>query len=167
MSRTARLIRPVLALAGLVLWAGAGVGCRSLPAEAGPIRRLYLITTPVALNLDQVPGPEGVGVNLFGFGRRAKAVALPPGEVEFIAYDEAGILEEPPRPFRRWRFTVEELRSRRLRAAIGEGYRLLLVWAPREPLGHRLSLICRYRPAGGGPEVVSEPSTIRLGPPPR
>lgn len=159
--------RVALLLAGLIgLWA-SGAGCRSLPGEAGPIRRLYLVTTPVALNLDQVPGPEGVGVNLFGFGRHAKAVPLPPGQVEFIAYDEAGILKDPPQPFYRWRFTVDQLRSRRFDAAIGRGYRLLLVWSPREPLGHRLTLVCRYRPADGAPEILSKPNSIRLGAPPR
>lgn len=139
-------------------------GCATPDTGGGPIRTLYMVTTPVALNLDEHPGVDGIGVNLFAFGTGAKAIRLPPGTVEFTAYDSAGILANPARPFHVWTFGVGELMNRETTAAIGEGYKLLLDWSPKLLLTTRLAVVCRYRPEEG-PEVVSKPGVIAASDP--
>lgn len=141
----------LLSLGGCATSGGAGTG--------GQIRTLYIVTTPVAMNLDEHPGVDGIGVNLFAFGPGAKAVPLPAGTVEFTAYDPAGILANPPQAFHVWTFDASELRRHRTAAAIGEGYRLLLSWSPKLLISSRLAVVCRFRPEVGA-EVVSEPHFI-------
>lgn len=150
------LCRAALGLVVLLLTACATSGGGG---SAQRIRTLYMVTTPVALELDEHPGVDGIGVNLFAFGAHPKAVPLPPGSVEFTAYDSAGILADPPRAFHAWTFDVGELKRLQMSAAIGRGYRLLLNWSPKLLIHDRLALVCRYRPLEG-PEVVSEPGVI-------
>jgi len=163
-----RLLAPGFPLLAVGIGLLLSAGCATSGGEGRDrIRTLYMVTTPVAMNLDDTPGVDGIGVNLFAFGSGAKAVPLPAGSVEFAAYDAIGILANPPRAFHTWTFEVAELKRFRTQAAIGEGYRLLLNCSPKLLLSSRLALVCRFRP-GTGPEVVSEPGFIAaLGEPGR
>jgi hypothetical protein len=143
----------------LILLTGTGCATSGNSGAGDRIRTLYLVTTPVAMNLDDTPGVDGLGVNLFAFGAGPKAIPLPPGTVEFTAYDSIGILANPPRPFHKWTFDVADLSRHRTEAAIGMGYRLLLNWSPKLLISSRLAVVCRFQPQQG-PEVVSEPGFI-------
>ncbi len=151
---------PLFACACFILFLS---GCSSTAGNASStkaIRQITLIAAPVALDLDGIPGPEGVGIKMHAFTAGSpKSVAIREGYVELFAYDRRGVLEQPPRPFHQWTFEVSDLEVVRSDAVLGPGYDLLLDWRPKVVVSSRIAVVARYHPPNG-PPVTSAPSAV-------
>lgn len=158
-ARKVSLVLAGLPLLLLLLLLGGGCATSGGGSASSRIRQLYLVTTPVALNLDSRPGVDGLGASVFAFGPGPKAVPLKRGRLEITVYDPEGILEQPPRAFHQWSFEADELGAHRTKAAIGVGYKFLLSWQPKSLVADRIAVVCRYHPPEG-PPVTSDPSLI-------
>ncbi len=143
----------VLALAGCV-------SSRPTPVRQSPavITEVNLLTMPVALNLNAIPGADGVQVRVFLVAEgQAKTVPMTAGALEIVAYDGAVNPEHPP--FQVWRFSPNSLIPYRFNSAIGAGYNLVLSWAPKILTQKRVAVLAEYLPPKGSP-VTSAPSFI-------
>jgi hypothetical protein len=130
------------------------------------IVELHLLTMPVALNLDGVPGPDGVAVKLFAnVGNATKPAAIRSGEIEIVLFD--GLLDgnsNPlPKPAHIWTFTAKELKEFETQAMVGTGYQLTLRWGAFKPKSDRVSVIARH-PIGEGRYLYSTPGVIACAP---
>ena len=130
------------------------------------IVELHLLTMPVALNLDGVPGPDGVAVKLFAnVGNATKPAAIRNGEIEIVLFD--GLLDgnsNPlPKPAHIWTFTAKELKEFETQAMVGTGYQLTLRWGSFKPKSDRVSVIARH-PIGEGRYLYSTPGVIACAP---
>lgn len=161
-----RWTRNVLLLAGLA-WIGLAAGCASGPRNGpvSPVESLYLFCTPIAVDLDRVPGPDGFSARLFAKGPKgSKGVTIAKGAVEVLMYD--GLHTEgttpAPVPLRTWHFEGAELRKHEGKSAVGAGYRFTLRWDQARPTQSQISIVARYLPVSG-PPVVTAPSSVTIG----
>lgn len=153
-------------LLAVVLAATLPIGCVSRQAGAPrppantAIRELNLLAMPFAVNLDRLPGADGVAVKIFAIqGTAAKATPIRQGTLEITAYD--GTIESmpPPEPFHVWRFDPAQLKPHAFQTVLGTGYNLILDWSPKTLTGSRVTVIGRYHPPAGEP-VASAPSFV-------
>lgn len=125
---------------------------------------------PLALNLDDVPGPDGFAVRIF-YSRttRARGIPITSGTVEILMFD--GVLMDAalggtaaalPVPLRVWPFTAEQLKPFSTRTSLGIGYQFVLRWDDKKPTGDHLTVVARYLPSRG-PALLSTPSSISTG----
>lgn len=140
----------------------AGTGGKS---GAAKIESLHLLSVPVAVNFDNIPGPDGFAVRLFAKGyTSAKGVPLPGGVLELVMYD--GIYAEgvspAPELLRTWRFTGAELKRHAGQSAVGAGYRFTLRWEEARPKQPQITVVARFSPDGGN-MVKSAPSSVAMG----
>jgi len=156
----------VLVLA-LGLWVMLMTGCASTGTSDKPpaVQSLHLFSVPQAINLDDVPGPDGFAVRLFARGpSNSKGVVFPNGALEIAMFD--GLVSETPapavKPLRTWDFTGSELKKHAGQSAVGIGYRFTLRWTDAPPTGNRITIVARYVPPSG-PAVSSAPSSISVG----
>lgn len=157
-----RLAVVVLGALELAFLAGCA-GPKTSPDRRALITQLNVMIAPAVLNLDAVPGPDGIGLKLHAFSpTSAKSVAIREGRLEFLVYDRQGVLEDPPRPFHQWRFEADELAAHRSEAAVGFVYDFLLNWMPKTLASSRIAVVARYHPAQG-PTITSTPSAITTG----
>lgn len=151
--------------AGALLMLG---GCAGGPDKAGSavaVESLHVLSVPVAVNFDGVPGPDGFALTLFAKGpKSAKGIPLPGGVVELLMYD--GLYFEGQssgtKPLRVWRFTRSDLKLRAGKSAVGTGYRFTLRWDEARPTQSRITIVARYLPASG-PPVEAAPSSVTIG----
>jgi hypothetical protein len=130
------------------------------PTPAGAISELNLLGLPMAVNLDEQPGADGVVVKLFAVSlANPRAVPIRSGTLELIAYPGSPNPAALPPPFHRWTFTPAELAPHAFTTALGTGYNLILDWKPRRFPADRVTIIARYQP-DQGPPVTSAPSSI-------
>lgn len=155
---------PAVVLVGLALSLLAGCAGRATSGgRRALITQLNVMVAPALLDIDAIPGPDGVGVKLHAFSPTSpKSVAIREGWLEFLVYDREGVLEEPPRPFHQWSFQADELGAHRSEAAIGMVYDFLLTWTPKTLSSSRIAVVARYHPPQG-PPVTSAPSAITTG----
>ncbi|MCP5518467.1 MAG: hypothetical protein H7A45_14535 [Verrucomicrobiales bacterium] len=157
--------RVVLALLG-ALELALLAGCAGPTAPEGRpalITQLNVMIAPAVLNLDVVPGPDGIGVKLHAFSpTSAKSVAIREGWLEFLVYDREGVLADPPRPFHQWSYEAGQLEGHRSEAAVGFVYDFLLSWIPKTLASSRIAVVARYHPSQG-PTVTSTPAAITTG----
>jgi hypothetical protein len=164
--------RPRLVLSVAALCLGLGwTGCSSLKSRAGgsppaDIQELNLLSTPMAMNFDGVPGPDGVSLRIYaGTAREPKCVAITSGTLEILLYDglvSAGELATA-RPLHIWKYPAEELPRHAQRASIGWSYVLTPLWGADRPTKNRASVVARYLPAQG-PGIYSSPAAIFVPP---
>lgn len=123
-----------------------------------------MLSVPVAVDFDGVPGPDGFALTLFAKGpKSAKGVPLPGGTLELLMYD--GLYFEGKSsdfaPLRVWRFTRSELKLHSGKSAVGTGYRFTLRWEDARPKQPRITILARFVPAAG-PPVVAAPSSVTI-----
>lgn len=142
-------------------------GCRAPQTkdlESAPpgVVELNLITSPVALDLDGQPGPDGIAVKLYANeARNPKPVQIREGILEIVLFDGLfGRGTNQPPVLREFRFTPAELRQREIISNIGTGYQFSLPWA-RRPSQQFLSVAARFtRP--DGQVAMSRPSSVTV-----
>jgi len=151
-----------------------GFGCTSTkpPASAAPraqdagsrIIELNLLTMPVAVNLDGIPGVDGFAIRVYpSDGAHPKAQPIRSGALDILMYD--GLVSATDwrsrAPRQTWSFTAAELKQRAFSTAIGTGYKFALSWGNNPPSGNKLTILVRYQSPDGS-VVYSEPSSINL-----
>ncbi len=130
------------------------------PADSATLDELNLLGLPVAVNLDDRPGADGVVVKLFATRRTTpRAVPIRSGTLELTAYPGTPSPTALPPPFHVWTFTPAELATHEFKTALGTGYNLILDWTPRLLSSDRVTIIARHHPDRGQP-VSSAPNSI-------
>ncbi len=163
-------MRPVLAkfriaAAGCLLAALPALpGCKSTPLGTGSnIVQLNLITVPVALNLDGLPGPDGISIRVYASAKdNPKQVAIKKGTLEVILFD--GPFQRqgpPPSVLKQFTFAAEDLRRAEFTAEIGKGYQLALAWGTNVPTHRVISVAVRHT-APDGTIATSRPSSVTV-----
>jgi hypothetical protein len=147
----------------------AGVLCVVLAACAGcgPTRNDFsppdLVTQvdaielwanpPVAVNWNDVPGPDGVRVSAFLYQIRGNKVTsvLVEGTLEFFMYD--GRVDDADvsraKPMQTWRFNGQEMAALVVRGPPGWGYAVQLGWGDNAPKSSRVTMILCYKSPKG------------------
>jgi hypothetical protein len=167
-----------VALAVLVCLLGLGswTGCVSEPEQQKPrprpaegsgsgIQEIEVLALPVALNLDQVPGPDGFIIKVFATNRkRPKSIPIESGKLEIVMYDGVpGVTGPlPPQPRRVWTYSAEQLKPFEIHSSIGVSYELAPLWGDAKPNGSRITVGVRYT-AADGKVITSAPSVISVG----
>lgn len=124
------------------------------------IRELNLLGHPLAVNLDDRPGADGVVVKLFAANpAHPRTLPLRSGTLEIAAYPGTPRVSALPPPFHLWTFTPSELAPYEFTTSLGTGYNLVLSWVPKLLAADRVTIIARYLPAAGKP-VMSAPNSI-------
>jgi len=137
---------------------GSGIGQNPSPASqvgvavVAPSPRvdtMELESFPSAVNLDKVPGPDGVHLRLrmYDLGNRSKpkTVILSRGHVEFILFEgkitgnDVGTTE----PTHVWRYSARALSRYRQRVLVGTQYELRLNWRDNPPASKAITLVAR------------------------
>ena len=152
-------------LAALCLLTAACRAPQTKDAQSSPpgIVELNLITSPVALDLDGLPGPDGIAVKLYANeARKPKPVPIREGVLEIVLFDGLfGRGTNQPPVLREFRFTPAELRQREIISNIGTGYQFSLPWGARRPSQQFLSVAARFtRP--DGQVAMSRPSSVTV-----
>jgi hypothetical protein len=128
------------------------------------VKEINLLAIPVALNMDDKPGPDGFVIKLYATSpKRPKPFPIEAGRIEVCMYDGVpgwtNAASDTPR--RTWVFQPEELRRYQVQTSIGTGYELALLWEDAKPTRDRISVIVRYTPPSG-PALLSAPSVIAV-----
>jgi hypothetical protein len=151
------------------------VGCAS---DSGPKRRpitnaavntdaineLNLLAVPVALNFDQIPGPDGFVLKVYAGNRKQpKPIAIVGGSLEVLMFDGILNLSKPVshQPRRIWTIPAEQLKNYQVTTSIGAGYELSLRWGDVVPVKDRITVTARYT-SPAGERVSSAPSIISV-----
>jgi hypothetical protein len=136
---------------------GAG-GRNEAPAE------LHLFGLPVALNLDEKPGPDGIGVRVYASGAGlAMGVPISRGTLEVLMFDgivgESGLRTMPPR--HTWTLPAAALKPFASLTSLGTGYQLALRWEQDSPRTRVVTVMARYHSPEGG-ELQSAANTVSV-----
>lgn len=138
-------------------------GCGS-PAkkEATAIDQLHLLVTSVALNLDDNPGADGVGVRVYASQRgNTEAVPITSGTLDILMFDGHLPLDQLPslQPRHTWSFPASQLKAQLQQTTIGISYRFAALWGEDKPVGDRVTMVARYT-SPEARQVYSAPSSI-------
>jgi hypothetical protein len=138
------------AILAVLLLAVVLSGCRSPapdPVRQYAVEELNLLAMPVALNLDNLPGPDGFAVKVYA-GSRAepKPIRITHGTLEVVIYDGVvpvtALLATPP--LRVWRFGPDQLPLYETKTSIGVGYDFTLSWEENRPARNQITVTSRY-----------------------
>jgi len=167
-------MRPAIAAALLAVAAGT-IGCRTGPLTVSgrppkPVDRVdkvaLRISPPMPLNWDDRPGLDGfqAQVNFFQLDRPLSVTVE--GVLEFMLYEGRGTVDvlAETKPVQTWAFEGPTLRRHQGKTMFGWGYAMRLPWGPSPPKSSSVTLIARYRPAGGGKDIPSDPLHVAMGP---
>ncbi len=115
------------------------------------------------LNLDDVPGSDGVRVQVLFFQLVQPLPVTVTGTLEFTLFEGKVKLSElhAQRPMQVWKFPPETLPRHLFRSMVGWGYTMELRWK-RPPKTSVVSLAARYVPSEGSP-LHSHPVVIMVG----
>ena len=166
------MTRAVIGSLILVVAAAVLGGCGSMrrgvsQTPPNPVDRVDAINLwavpPAAINWDDMPGPDGVQVNVFLYQADRAEPVLIKGTLEFVMLEGRRPREglEGATPFRTWTYTEQELATREMRGPAGWGYMAQLGWGKDVPKSAVVSLLVRYLPPKG-PPVVSTPIVIPI-----
>lgn len=158
-------LRPLLAI---IVVLGAMVvlsGCRSAGfARKLSVDGLQLLGTPLAMNMDNKPGADGMGVRVYAMNKAAnETVRITTGTLELILYDGALRAESlaAEKPLRVWTYTASQLRRHEQKSAIGFSYAFVPMWTDTPPRHTRVTVVARYTNAPGT-VVYSAPVSVPL-----
>src|SRR6185503_5809266 len=134
------------------------VGCITAPGT-DTVREIHLFGVPVAVNLNQEPGPDGFAVRVYASnGRAASGLRIKTGRLEVALYDGGKLKIGPDDPpLRVWTYDPNGLKPFAAKSFIGWGYRFALPWAEARPTHDRFTIVVRYV-APSGEIVASSPS---------
>lgn len=124
-------------------FSGSGTGTGS--SRAG-VSELHLFGNPVGMNLDGIPGPDGIGVRVFASSSgKAKGVAITQGTLEILMFDGVPSATDTnaPVPSKTWSFNPSELRAYMATTSLGIGYQFALPWGEQRPKQSRVTVLAR------------------------
>lgn len=168
-----RLVAGSLAATLLVGILSLGCGSRSkskprptpMPSANGAssragISELHLFGNPVAMNLDGIPGPDGIGVRIFASSSgKAKGVAISQGTLEILMFDGVpnAAITNSLVPSKIWSFNPTDLRAYMADTSLGTGYQFALPWGEQRPTQSRVTVVARLTLPKG--QVLSSDSS--------
>lgn len=147
MIRSVQIWAAMLAVACLIGCAGR----KEAAVPNLPLTELHLLSMPVALNFDKMPGADGFVVKVYGVSpRQPKTVPIRQGALEVLMFDGAltGSLADVT-PLHVWRFKPDELKGFEINTSIGIGYNLTLRWEKDLPKQNRVTVVARYESEAG------------------
>jgi hypothetical protein len=167
------MTRALLCSLMLVVAAAVLAGCG--PARKGvsltppkPVDRVDAIdlwaVPPAAINWDDVPGPDGIQVNVFLYQASRAEPVLVKGTIEFTMYEGRQPREglEAAPALRKWTYTEQELGTHEMRGPAGWGYVAQLGWGKDVPKSAVVTLTVRYVPPQGPPVSSRAPIVIAI-----
>ena len=147
---------------------GAGTGRQpsrfAAPSNSSRVDEINLVTMPVPVNLESLPGIDGVVVKIYAVNYKyPHTQPIGAGALEVFLYDGLvrGAADETNSPLHRWEFPAAELPGYAITTTVGTGYSFRLGWGKDHPRGERITLVARYHPPQG-PLVLSSPSYLAL-----
>ena len=152
-------------IVGAALAAGCANTHRVSTTPPWPVDRVDYIdvwaTPPAAINWDDVPGPDGVRLNVFLYQANRAEPVMGKGTLEFTMYEghQKSDAMAAAKPLRTWTFTTQELATRQVRTMAGWGYAIQLGWGRDVPKSAGVTFVARYLPAQGTP-TASAPIMI-------
>lgn len=151
----------------LALLSACQTGPRTIAITApGAIDELNLLTMPIGLNLDTVPGADGFAVKIFPSTAAApKSVPIKDGTLEVLMYEGVIQIDDAsslPSPLQSWTFSPGQLIPFEQQSFVGTGYELTLRWGPQAPGQSKVTIVARYLPPHGAPPVYSAPNAITV-----
>ncbi len=162
-----------IAVTMLVILSPALEGCgrsiyhstlRPVPETVSNVDHITMLSLPVAINFDHIPGPDGLNVQVYLFRvDRAQPVTVN-RTLEFLLFEQRVAKSELAdlEPFGIWSFSGADLARHLSRSIVGWGYAMELRWDHRPPKSRTVTLAVRYRPPQG-PDVYSDPIVISVG----
>ena len=145
-----------------LMWSGCASTGGGGSGDNGGVDELNLFAAPVAVDIDQLPGADGVALRVYASsGGRAKGVTIRKGTLEVLMYDGALAEVNPAnlKPLKTWSFRPEQLKVGAGSSSLGVGYRFVLPWEKDVPTQGRVTVLVRYTPPKGRP-IYSSPSGI-------
>lgn len=125
---------------------------------------LNLVTMPVPVNLESLPGVDGIVIKIYAANaRRPRTQPIVSGVLEVLMYEGLvrGGAEETNRYRHQWTFPAEELPAFATATTIGTGYSFRLAWGKDAPRIDKITVVARYQPPQG-PTVYSSPSYLAI-----
>jgi len=163
------VVASLMLLAAVVALAGCGPARKGVsPTPPKPVDHADAIdlwaVPPAAINWDDIPGPDGVQVNVFLYLADRAEPVLVKGTLEFTMYEGRRPREglEAAPPFRTWEFTQQELATSEMRGPAGWGYMMRLGWGKDVPRSAVVTLNVRYLPPKGPPVLSRAPIVISI-----
>lgn len=145
-----------------------GAGCAGGPKAAkpfagGPIAEVHVITAPVGLNLDQIPGVDGFSMKLYANNAsNPKTVAIESGAIDILMYQGTFYgRTNPPEPAKVWHFEAAELKRQQIETSLGVGYDFVLLWGTNRPTQRLITVQAKYSDPQGR-AVFSPPSSVTV-----
>lgn len=131
---------------------------------AGVDHMIVEITPPMPINMDDVPGPDGLQARVYFFQNGRNLPVTVSGNLEMSLYEEVAAASNSSQltarePMRTWTFNASELNQRLIRTIIGYGYMVRLNWGSQPPIASKITLVGRYR-LPNGQYLLSDPVTI-------
>lgn len=130
---------------------------------SGEIVQLHVMTMPVGLNLDGIPGVDGFSVKIYANNAsNPKTVPIPRGQLEIIIWDGSlfGLGNIPP-ALHIWKWHAAEIQPFISKSGIGASYEFTLLWGADRPTQRLITVGARYT-APDGRVVTSRPSSVTV-----
>lgn len=163
-------IRVILLAAGLAL-GGCDFNAPTPPSKShtppepvGHVDRVSIFAMPTAVNLDEIPGPDGIRIQVYFYRVDQDMPVTVKGTVEVLMYEgqlRAGDLLKS-RPFFTWGLTPGSMVQNLYRSAYGWHYAFDLRW-DRPPQSSNVTIIARYTAPGEAP-IYTDALSIATGP---
>jgi len=136
----------------------------SPPEPVARVDKVSLLSMPSPINMDNVPGPDGVRVQVWLFQYSRQEPVLTNGTLQFMLFEQSVQQQQlhSLEPYLRWTFSGDKLDRHAVRGRYGWGYQVDLRWGSKPPRSNVASLAVAYRSADGRKLLYSEPVIIPL-----
>jgi hypothetical protein len=125
---------------------------------------VHILTTPFAINFDQVGGPDGFAVRVyFGNAANTKSFAVTQGSLEILMFDGVATVMDigKKQPLRTWKYSARELRSYLRNTSIGVSYTFTPMWEKAVPEKGKITVAaCYITPKGA--RIYSAASSVAM-----
>ena len=123
------------------------------------------VTPPTPMNWDDVPGSDGLQVQVNCFQREEPLSVTVRGTLEFLLYEGRATLAQlaDRQPLKTWQFDGLNLTGHAGRSIVGWGYAMRLPWGRPGPRSSSVTLLTRYRPIDGDVKT-SRPLQVAMEP---
>ena len=126
--------------------------------------KVSLLSLPAPINMDQVPGPDGVRVQVWLFQYSRPEPVLTNGTLQFLLFEQS-VQEQQLhtlKPYLAWTFSGDKLDRHAVRSRYGWGYQTDLRWGSKPPSSNVVSFAVAHRSADGRRLLYSKPVIIAV-----
>jgi hypothetical protein len=133
-------------------------------ASKSSIDQLHLLVTSVALNVDDKPGPDGVGVRVYASRHeRAEALPITTGTLDILMFEGNVPFDQLPshQPRHTWSYPADKLKPHIQKTTVGISYRFAALWGDDKPTTDRVTFVARHTSQNTN-HIYSAPSSVQL-----